>query len=111
MHYAGCLHYSYAKGKLRSTIYSLAIGPEDIRKRLAQAYHGFFTLKKEDFPEKLQSDWEWIQKELTKFGPILREDESVFKGSVEHTCSKIKNKTGVKIAQKLLDIYLDLENI
>ena len=102
-------NYTYAKGKLRETIFSLAIGPEDVRKRLAQVYHGFFALKKEHFPESLQSDWEWIHKELTKFGPLTREDGSIFRGSVEHTCSKINKKTGVKIAKKILDIYLSLE--
>ena len=104
-------NYSYADGKLRETIYSLAVDPDDIRKRLARAYGAFlFILKKEHFPEKLQSDWEWIQKELKKFGPVIREDGSVFRGSVEHTCSRIKNKTGVKIAKRLLDMHLNLEN-
>lgn len=101
--------HSYVKDKLRETIYSLAIGPEDIRKRLAHAYQGFFALRNEHFPEKLQPDWKWIQKELTKFGPLKREDGSIFRGSVDHTCSKIKKKTGVKIAKKILNIYLSLE--
>ena len=102
--------HSYAKGKLRETLISLAIGPEDVRKRLAQVFQGFFALKVEHFPENLQSDWEWIHKELTKFEPPIREDGSIFRGSVDYTCSKIKKKTGVKIAKKLLDIYLDLES-
>lgn len=101
--------YSYAKGKLRETIYSLATGPGDIRKRLVQAHLGFVFLKKEHFPENLQSDWEWINKELRKCGPLKREDGSIFRGPVEHTCSKIQNKTGVKIAKKILEIYLSLE--
>ncbi len=100
------LKLSYAHGKLRETIYSLATGPDDIRKRLAQAYLGFFTLKKEHFPVALQTDWEWVLRELKKFGPDLRDDGSVFRGSVENTCRRIKNKTGVKIAKKLLEIYL-----
>ena len=100
---------SYAHQKLRETIYSLATGPGDIRKRLVMAHRGFFTLKKENFPKELQSDWEWVLKELKKFGPLLREDGSVFRGSVEHTCSKIKNKTGVKIANKILDMYIYLK--
>ena len=98
------------KGKLRETIYTLAVSPGDIRKRLAQVYPVFlFRLKKEDFPEKLQDDWEWIQKEIKRFGPIKREDGSTFIGSVDHTCRRIKNKTGVKIAEKLLAMYLYLE--
>lgn len=101
---------SYAEQKLRETIYSLAIGPGDIRQRLAQAYQGFPRLEKEHFPKELLSDWEWVLKELKKFGPLLREDGSVFRGSVEHTCSRIKNKTGVKIAKKILEMYLFLKH-
>ena len=103
--------FSYSRGKLRETIYSLATGPGDVRKRLAETYQGFFILKKEQFPVELQPDWEWVQRELKKFGPIKREDGSVFRGSVENTCRRIKNKTGVKIAKKILEIYLSLENI
>jgi hypothetical protein len=103
--------YLYANGKLRETIYSLAVDPDDIRKRLARAYRAFlFNLKTEHFPEKLKSDWEWIQKELKKFGPDERVDGSIFRGPVENTCSRIKNKTGVKIAQRLMDMYINLEN-
>jgi len=90
-------NHSYASQKLRETIFSLATGPGDIRKRLTQAYNGFFTLNSTDFPIELQSDWEWILRELKKYGPIIREDGSVFRGSVENTCNRIKNKTGVKI--------------
>jgi len=102
--------HSYARQKLRETIYSLATGQGDVRKRLTQTYNGFFNLKKSDFPVNLQSDWEWIQKELKKFGPIIREDGSIFRGSVENTCNRIKNKTGEKIAKKILKIYLALEH-
>jgi hypothetical protein len=101
---------TYARGKLRATIYSLATGPGDIRSRLAQTYKGFFTLKNEHFPKELQPTWEWVIKELKKYGPIIREDGTVFRGSVENTCSKIKNNTGVKIAKKILEIYLTLES-
>jgi len=92
----------YVEQQLRETIYSLATGPGDIRQRLAQSFQGFFILKKEQFPKELQADWEWVRTELTKFGPIKRDNGSIFRGSVEHTCSKIKNKTGVKIAKKIL---------
>ena len=100
---------SYIHGKLREVIYSLAVGPDDIRKRLIQAHKGFFHLKKEQFPVELQSDWEWVMKQLTKFGPVEREDGTIFRGSVENTCNRTKRKTGVKIAKKILEIYLYLK--
>ena len=101
---------SYVHGKLREVVYSLAVGPDDIRKRLVIAHLGFHQLRLEQFPKELQSDWKWVKKELTKFGPLLREDGSVFRGSVENTCNRIKKKTGVRIAQRILDIYLYLEH-
>lgn len=101
---------SYANQKLRSALFSLATGPGDIRMRLSETYQGFFMLRKEHFPKELQHDWEWIQKELKRFGPLLREDGSIFRGAVEHTCMRIKNKTGVKIAKKMLEMYLYLES-
>jgi len=101
---------SYIRGKLRETIYSLATGPGDVRKRLIQAHKGFFYLKKENFPKELQPKWEWVIKELTKFGPNIREDGTIFMGSVENTCNRIKIKTGVKIAKKILEIYLSMKD-
>lgn len=101
---------SYIQGKLRETIYSLAVGPEDIRKRLVQVYGGFCHLTKDQFPSEVQSDWEWILKELKKYGPLIREDGTIFKSSVEHTCIRIKKKTGVKIANRILAVYIYLVN-
>lgn len=101
---------SYIQSLLRETIYSLAVGPDDIRKRLIHAYGGFSHITKDQFPSEVQSDWDWVLKELKRFGPLKREDGSIFRGSVEHTCMRIKKKTGSKIAKKILAIYLYLIN-
>ena len=100
---------SYVHGKLREVIYSLAVGPDDIRKRLFYAHQGFAHIKKTQFPEELQADWEWVIKQLTKFGPAIYFG-TLTRGSVEMTCNRIRKQTGVKIAQKILDIYLYLDN-
>lgn len=100
---------SYAHEKLTLTIHSLATGAGDVRQRLASAFTIFHTLKKEDFPVELQSDWEWVHNELTKFGPIYNEKGEPIIGSVQNTCNKIKNSTGVKIAEKILEIYIYLD--
>jgi hypothetical protein len=103
-------NHTKARQKLREAIYSLATGPGDIRMRLNQAYSGYFlTLIESDFPVELQSDWNYILKELKKFGPIIRDDGTFFRGAVENTCNKIRKQTGVKIAKKILDIYIALE--
>lgn len=101
---------SYAHLKLMVTIHSLATGPGDIRKRLVDAHLIFHVLRREDFPKELQSDWEWVMKELTRFGPIYNSKGEQSIGTVQNTCNKIKNKTGIKIAKKLLDMYIYLEN-
>ena len=100
---------SYVHGKLRETIYSLAIGPDDIRKRLIMAHLGFHQLRMEQFPKELQADWEWVINQLTKFGPVVHYG-TLTRGSVEHTCYRIRKQTGVKIAKKILEIYLYLEH-
>jgi len=100
---------SYVHGKLREIIYSLAVGPDDIRKRLFYAHQGFAHIRKEQFPEELQADWEWVISQLTKFGPVVHYG-TLTRGSVEHTCSRIRKQTGVKIANKILEIYLYLEH-
>jgi len=101
---------SYIHGKLRETIYSLAVGPDDIRRRLFYAHQGFAHIRKEQFPKELQADWEWVIHQLTKFGPAVYFG-TLTRGSVEHTCSRIRKQTGVKIAKKILEIYLYLEHI
>lgn len=63
-------NHSYARGKLREAIFSLATGPGDIRKRLIQAHNAFFIrLKNNQFPVELQSDWKWIKTLL--FGCLI----------------------------------------
>ena len=100
---------SYAHEKLMLAIHSLATGPGDVRERLVHAFTIFHTLRKENFPEELQSDWEWVHEQLTKYGPIYNEKGEPIIGAVQNTCSKIKNSTGVKIAEKILEIYTYLE--
>lgn len=70
--------HSYAIEKLHSTIYSLATGPGDIRERLSNVKTTFVVLKTNHFPKSLQTDWIWIKKEITKFGPTYD-----YKGKVD----------------------------
>jgi len=47
-------------------------------------------------------------KELTKFGPLLDYKGEPWRGSVENTMKKVRNRTGVKIAEAIYDLYWSL---
>ncbi|WP_321347090.1 hypothetical protein [uncultured Draconibacterium sp.] len=89
----------------------MTVGPDDVRIRLANVYEWYlFRLKPNDFPEDLQEDWVWINQQLKKYAH-RREPGSHYYGAVRYTCSIIRKQTGVKIAQRLLDIYLKLQQM
>lgn len=101
-------NYYYVREKINSTISTLTVGSGDVRSRLKEAYSEFHTLKPEDFPDELQGDWKWVLQNLTKKGPVLWDGHWKGKlriGSVENTMSLIQNKTGSKIARKILYLH------
>lgn len=103
--------YYYAYEKLLTALDSLATGAGDVRERLLNAFWSFHPLKEEHFPANLQADYRWVMKELTKFGPVLDHAGAVRVGSVENTLKRIRRTTGVKIAERLLHLYHELESM
>ena len=97
--------YSYAVEKLTTTLECLATHPGDVRERLTSAFPTFCTLTKDDFPPEYQKKWEWVQKELTKFGPLRDCKGEVWRGSVENTMKRVRKKTGAKIAKTIYELY------
>jgi hypothetical protein len=89
---------------------SLATGAGDVRERILTAYSSFHPLKESDFPEHLREDYKWVMAQLTKYGPVYDHNGNVRVGSVENTLRHIKNSTGVKIANKLLFLYHELNS-
>ena len=67
------------------------------------------SLRKSDFPNHLQADWDWIAKQLTKYGPLVGPGGQIRDG-VENTMRKIHNRTGVKIAQRISKLYWCITN-
>jgi len=65
----------------------------------------FHPLKEADFPPKLQKHYRWVMKQLTKRGPMFDHKGEVYRGSVEHTLSHMRNSTGSKIAERLLMLH------
>ena len=99
----------YAYEKLLVALDSLATGPGDVRTRLLSAYQSFWPLSEEQFPEHLRGDYKWVVAQLTKYGPIYDYKGRLDRGSVEATLRRITNRTGVKVATKLLQLYHELD--
>ncbi len=95
----------YAVAKLGDAIYELARGPGDVRSRLLTAYMCFHPVSQQDFPEHLTADFAWIMNELTKF-----ESPYEWKGDVDHTLTKIRRKTGVRIAERIIRLESELSS-
>jgi len=100
--------YNYAREKLFSAIETLATLSGDVRSRLFAAYSAFHPLREDDFPDELKEDWRWIERSLTKFGPIYNYKGEVVVGSVEKTLKRIRNRTGEKIARRLFHLFYEL---
>ena len=104
------MRYDHAIEKLTNVVECLATHPGDVRERLLIAHSLCLGLTTRSFPEHLQSDWEWVMKELTKFGPMTMVDGTNYYGAVENTMKKIRKSTGVKIAKKLYQMYWSLSS-
>ena len=100
----------YALEKLAQTADFLAVGEGDVRSRLAAAFSIFAYLKVDDFPEHLRKDFEWVIVQLTRFGPRYDHQGKQVEGSVDHTMHRIQNRTGRKIAARLVYLYHEIES-
>lgn len=98
----------YAYERFTSALRSLAIGSGDVRVRLSGAYMDFHPVKENHLPEDLHSDYEWVIAQLTRFGPVLNGQGEVVRGAVAETLRRIRRSTGVKIAERILHIYTEL---
>ena len=102
----------------------LATGPGDIRSRLHTAWRGqLYLIEPDKINIKYRDDMKWIINQLHKYeeywpgqlselkdreskDPTYKEKYShQYPDPVEATLSRIKNKTGVKIAWKIYGIY------
>ena len=97
--------YSHAVEKLTTVLECLATHPGDARERVASAYSSCAHLMAQELPEKCRKDWEWIQKEITKRGPLTDSKGDVWRESVKNTMRSAKKSTGAKIAKKFYELY------
>jgi hypothetical protein len=79
----------------------LAIGEGDVRGRLRSAFKPLRMLREEEVPIEMRSDFLWVMRQLTRLGPEVGPDGTMYKTAVDHTMSRIRNITGRKIAERI----------
>ena len=99
-------HYAqYAYSKVSEAVNILATEPGDVRERLYSAYPCLSEASPELLPPNIRSELEWIRDQLTRYPS--RYDE----GTLRATLSHIRNKTGVKIAKRIVYVQALLESL
>ena len=98
---------SYALGKLSQAVWVLATRPGDVRSRLRDAYLSLTGASSGDLPDDLRADYEWVFNQLGKYEPSETE-KRLGLGRLDATLNRIRNSTGVKIAERIAMIELEL---
>lgn len=94
---------SYACEKFGNAVEKLATGRADVRSRLREAFIEFSAVFEKDIPEELLEDFRWVKQQLTKRDPITGE------GKVIATLERMQNRTGEKIAKRIVYLASKLE--
>jgi hypothetical protein len=95
----------YAYEKLCEVVNKLAIGEGDVRLRLYDTYHILSRVSPSALPLELQKDMSWIYEQLTKYKPDYEWQTPL----TVTLFSKIRNRTGSRIAQKIVELKYRLE--
>jgi len=96
---------AYGREKFIEAVEKLATGEGDVRQRLRSAYRALRILRLQNLPEDMRGDWRWVQHQMTRFGPLRHKDGEVWRGSVENTMSRIRNRTGSEIAKRIYRMH------
>lgn len=92
-------HIAYAIGKYGEAYYSLAIGPQEISKRLIVAAGKLLAIRPDMVPDEVSSDVKWINDQFSKKDTI----ENSIRGRHSQTC--------VKIAERIVYVYSKLKKL
>ena len=87
--------------KFQAALYRLAVGEGDVRQRLRGAYRYLRMLSEEEVPVDLRTEWRSIQDALTRRGPDIAVDGTVYKNSIDNTLAHMRNVTGRRIAERI----------
>ena len=93
--------YRRCREKFRAAIFRLAVGEGDVRDRLRGAYRYLRMLSELDVPPHLRKEWASILTSLTRHGAEVDSSGTVYRTSVGHTLSKIRNRSGRRIAERI----------
>ena len=93
-------------GRMYLAVEALCIGQGDVRARLVDAGMLLCPLRTSEFPEELQSDFDWVMHQLTRY-PARHQHE----GTIAGTMARIKRKTGVKIAERILRMFWKIQEL
>jgi hypothetical protein len=79
----------------------------DVRQRLVGAVSTLLPLQACDFPAHLQEDFDWIVQQSTKYQSQIPK----YQGNLDATMKRIRNSTGEKIAERIFNLYADVQAI
>jgi hypothetical protein len=99
-------HASYFFGKVSRAVELLATGPGDIKERLCSAGMEILITPPDFVPEHLREDLRWVRSQLMRFG----EDGTSSQEKLYATMRRIRKATGVKIAQRIVEIEMRYED-
>jgi len=102
---------AYAHGKFLEAVEHLATGPDDVKRRLYDAYFKLWpAVQEDDLPPSIREDFRWVMAQLTKRGPAYNHGGKVISSDVNESLLRMHRATGVKIAQRLLRIFWQLDD-
>src|ERR1700730_3793779 len=90
----------YSREKLGEAVYILATRPGDVRARLRVAAGPLALVSAKTLPPRLRAEYDAIWWSLTRWSPTGRYARRAT--SLSATIDKIRNKTGVKIAERIV---------
>jgi hypothetical protein len=102
------VQYRRCREKFHAAVYRLAVGKGDVRDRLRGAYRYLRMLSERDVPPHLRQEWASILTALMRLGPEVDSDGTIYRKSINHTLSRIRNRTGRRIAERIWALAREL---
>jgi len=95
--------------KFHAALHRLAVAEGDVRSRLKGAYRHLRCLSEDQVPSDLRAEWIAILKALTRFGPECDPDGTLYQTAIDHTMSRIKNRTGRAMAERIYNLVQEVD--
>ena len=96
----------YVLEKFVMAVNSLATGPGKVQDRLIDAYLDIHVIRLVQMPKELRDDFRWVTEMLTRREPRYRGQ-----GRLYASLARMRNRTGVTIAQRIVYIKEKLETL